>query len=257
MMLEGKRALVTGSSRGIGRALALALAREGARVVINYPTVEEEPAAGEVRRAIEAVVAGGEGLPLRADVSRQDEVRRMFARVDETWGGLDILVNNAGICPMTAFLDIDEALWDRVHGVNLKGAFLCAQEAARLMIRDGSGGRIVSISSISAYKGGSVQAHYGPTKGGLISLMASLAVSLGPHGVTCNSVLPGTIETDINRDYLATPANRRDLEGQTCLGRLGEPDDVTGAVLFFASDLARYVTGATLLVDGGEFVKHL
>ena len=171
--------------------------------------------------------------------------------------GWNILVNNAGICPFADFLDISEALWERVHSVNLKGAFFCSQEASRLMLRDGKGGRIICISSINAIKGGAVQAHYGPTKAGMVALMSALAVSLGPRGITCNSILPGTLDTNISRDYLAVPENRRDLERQTCLGRLGEPDDVAGAVLFFASDLARYVTGATLLVDGGEFVKHL
>lgn len=261
MLLDGKRAVVTGASRGIGRAIALALAREGAHVAINYPNRDEEGAADAVRQAIKRGgqhgIGGQRGKVIQADVSRRAEIGRMFAQIDTAWGGLDILVNNAGICPIAEFLDIDEELWDRVQGVNLKGAFFCSQEAARLMIRGGQGGRIVSISSISAYKGGSVQAHYGPTKAGLIALMASLAVSLGPHAITCNSVLPGTIETDINREYLATPANRHNLEVQTCFGRLGLPDDVAGAVIFFVSDLARYVTGATLLVDGGELVKHL
>jgi L-rhamnose 1-dehydrogenase len=255
MLLVGKRALVTGASRGIGRACAVALAREGARVAVNYPDASEEAAAAETLAIVKT--AGGQAIGVRGDVSRQAEARAMFAETDAAFGGLDILVSNAGICPMAPFLEIDEALWDRVQDVNLKGAFFCCQEAARLMQRTRNGGRIIAISSISAIKGGSVQAHYGPTKAGLIALMASLAVSLGPQGITCNSVLPGTIETDLNKDYLTSAENRRNLEVQTCLGRLGMPDEVAGAVVFFASDLARYVTGATLLVDGGEFVKHL
>ncbi len=255
MLLFGKRALVTGASRGIGRACAVALAREGARIAVNYPSADEESAAADTVAEIQA--AGGQALIVRADISRQAEVRTMFAETDTAFGGLDILVNNAGICPMAPFLEISEALWERVQDVNLKGAFFCSQEAARLMLRGQTGGRIIAISSISAIKGGTVQAHYGPTKAGLIALMASLAVSLGPQGITCNSVLPGTIETDLNKEYLTVPENRRNLEVQTCLGRLGMPDEVASAVVFFASDLARYVTGATLLVDGGEFVKHL
>jgi L-rhamnose 1-dehydrogenase len=255
MLLQGKRVLITGASRGIGRATALMLAREGARVAINHPGGGEENAAEMVLSEVRA--QGGEGIVVQADVSRLNEVRSMFGQIDAAFSGLDILVNNAGICPFADFLDITEAMWERVHDVNLKGAFFCSQEASRLMLRDGIAGRIICISSINAIKGGAVQAHYGPTKAGMVALMSALAVSLGPHNITCNSILPGTLDTDISRDYLSVPENRRDLERQTCLGRLGEPDDVAGAVLFFASDLARYVTGATLLVDGGQFVKHL
>jgi L-rhamnose 1-dehydrogenase len=255
MLLQGKRALVTGASRGIGRAIALALGREGARVAVNFPGPEERSRAEEVR---DQIVAGGQtALVVQANVSHQSEVQRMFQEVDHIWGGVDILVNNAGICPFAAFLDIDEALWDQVHAVNLKGAFFCSQEAIRLMLRESHGGRIISISSISAYKGGATQAHYCPTKAGLLALMASLAVAFGPQGITCNSVLPGTIESDMTHDYLSVPENRQRIEAQTCLGRIGVPEDVAGAVVFLASEQARYITGAALLVDGGEFVKHL
>lgn len=170
-------------------------------------------------------------------------------------GGLDILVNNAGICPFHDFLTMSEALWDRVQDVNLKGVFLCSQAAARVMIEQGRGGRIVSISSISALVGGGMQTHYTPTKAGVHSLMQSLAIVLGPSGITCNSVLPGTIATDINNEDLANPEKRAYMSRRIPVGRLGEPDDIAGPVVFLASDAARYVNGAALLVDGGLFVN--
>jgi L-rhamnose 1-dehydrogenase len=148
-----------------------------------------------------------------------------------------------------------EELWDRVQDVSLKGTFLCSQAAARVMVAQGRGGRIIAISSISALVGGGRQTHYTPTKAGDYSLMQSLAIVLGPHGITCNAILPGTIATDINREDLADPAKRAAVEKRIPLGRLGEPDDVAGPVVFLASEAARYVNGAGLLVDGGWFVN--
>ncbi len=192
---------------------------------------------------------------MRADVARKDEVETMVRATVDAFGGLDILVNNAGICPFHNFLDMPEDLWDRVQAVNLKGAFLCSQAAARVMVEQGRGGRIISISSISALVGGGEQTHYAPTKAGIHSLMQSLAIVLGPHGITCNSVMPGTIATDINREDLAEPGKRAYMERRIPLGRIGEPDDIAGPVVFLASDAARYVNGAGLLVDGGLFVN--
>ena len=209
----------------------------------------------EVVSAIQA--AGGSAESVHADVSDVAQVNTMFVNIAKRHGRIDVLINNAGICPFLEWDAITEADWDRTHAVNLKGAFFCTQEAARLMVRDAIPGRIVCISSISAIKGGTVQAHYCPTKGGMISMMSAFAVCLGAHGITCNSVLPGTIETSINADYLATPGNREPLERGTCVGFLGQPDDVAGMVSFLCSQEARYITGASILVDGGEMVKHL
>jgi L-rhamnose 1-dehydrogenase len=247
-------ALVTGSSRGIGRATALALSRAGYRVGINHPGDD-----GEAAAAVAAEIAswGGEAAVFAADVATPADIDTLFARLEARWGPPDVLVNNAGICPLSPFFDIDVALWDRVHVVNLRGAFLCAQRAAAGLLAAGKPGRIINISSISAFRGGSLQVHYGPSKGGLVALTAALAVALGPHGITCNAVLPGTIVTDMNREFLADATQREALERQTCLGRLGTPEDVAAAVVFLASDQAAYITGATLLVDGGEAVKHL
>jgi L-rhamnose 1-dehydrogenase len=249
--LEGKVALVTGASRGIGRAVALRLAQEGASVAVNHP--------GEAKEVLEVVrlirFRGGKAISVRADIAHKRQVDRMVARVIERLGRIDILVNNAGICPFAEFLDITEEIWDRTHDVNLRGVFLCSQAVARHMVERGIGGRIISISSTASYAGGIIQAHYCPTKAGVNLLMKSMATALGPHGITCNSVLPGTVLTDMNRAFLVDPEHRRQTIEHIPLGRLGEPDDIAGVVAFLASDDARYVSGAELLVDGGAFAS--
>lgn len=247
MRLKDKVALVTGASRGIGRAIAVRLAAEGAKVVVNYAA--SEGSAREVVAEIEA--AGGEAWACRADVGQKGEVDAMVAAVVGRYGRIDVLVNNAGVCPFSDFLDIGEDLWDRVQDTNLKGTFLCSQAVARVMVEKGIPGRIIAISSISAVGGGGQQAHYCPTKAGQDLLMKSMAIQLGPHGITCNSVAPGTIETDINREDLANPAKRGYMTSRIPLRRLGRPEDIAGPVAFLASDDAAYVTGAFLVVDGG------
>jgi L-rhamnose 1-dehydrogenase len=249
--LEGKIALVTGASRGIGRAIALRLAEEGAVVAVNHP--------GEAKEAREVVrlarSRGGEAVSVRADVAHKRQVDRMVAWVIERFGRIDILVNNAGICPFAEFLDITAETWDRTHDVNLRGVFLCSQAVARHMVGQGIRGRIISVSSFSSYVGGIIQAHYCPTKAGVNLLMRSMATALGPHGITCNSVLPGTVLTDINSMFLSDPDHRRETIEHIPLGRLGEPEDIAGVVAFLASDDARYMSGAELLVDGGAFAS--
>ncbi|GIW03479.1 MAG: hypothetical protein KatS3mg059_0099 [Thermomicrobiales bacterium] len=177
----------------------------GADVAVNYH-VPPQPEFGHDNRADAEQVAaeirakGRRALAVQADVASKAQVEAMIETTVRELGGLDILVNNAGICPFHEFLTMPEELWDRVHAVNLKGAFLCSQAAAKVMIEQGRGGRIISISSISALVGGALQTHYTPTKAGVHSLMQSLAIVLGPHGITCNSVMPGAILTDINKD---------------------------------------------------------
>jgi len=251
--LAGKTALVTGASSGIGRAIALRLAEEGAFVWLNF---HSHPAgAGQTLQSIRE--AGGDGALAQADIGSVPEIEKMFEAIDASGQVPDILINNAGICPFLEWQDITEADWDRTHAVNLKGCFFASQQAARRMVAAGRGGRIIAISSISALKGGTIQAHYCPTKGGMISMMAALAVNLGPHGITCNSILPGTILTAINEEYLSVPGNREPLEKSTCVGFIGMPEDCAGLTAFLCRDEARYITGAALLVDGGEMVKHL
>ena len=247
--LTGKTALVTGGSRGIGRAICRRLAEAGAAVAVNYHQTEPADLIGEIE------AAGGRAVAVTADVADKAQVEAMIGAVVDRLGGLDVLVNNAGICPFHEFLDMPEALWDRVQDVNLNAAFLCSQAAARVMVEQGRGGRIISISSISAIVGGALQTHYTPTKAGVHSLMQSLAIVLGSKGITCNSVMPGAIATDINREDLSDPEKRAYFERRIPVGRLGEPDDIAGPVVFLASDAARYVNGAGLLVDGGLYVN--
>ena len=251
MTLQGKVALVTGASRGIGRGIALRLAADGARVVVNHPG-EEALAQAAVEEIKER---GGSALALEADVSQADQVEAMFEGTVKAFGGLDILVNNAGICPFVEWFDMTEEIFERVHQVNLKGAFLCSHQASRIMRDQGRGGRIISLSSISALVGGSFQTHYTPTKAGIRSLMQSLAIVLGPYGITCNSILPGTILTEINREHYQDPVVFARDSGRVPLGRLGQPEDIAGVAAFLASDDARYVNGADILVDGGLFVN--
>jgi L-rhamnose 1-dehydrogenase len=239
--------LVTGSSRGIGAVLAAGFAEQGARVVINH----FEDTAQAAKTAAQIEEQGGEALVIEADVADATQVEAMVVQVLAQWGQIDVLVCNAGICPFYDFLTMPEAVWDRVLEVNLKGVFLTGQMVGRHMVERGGGGRIVAISSISSMVGGVQQAHYCASKAGINLLIKSMALNLAPYGITCNAVLPGTVETDINRQALADAALRARLESGTPLGRLGQPDDIVGAVLFLASDAARWVTGSLLVVDGG------
>jgi len=258
--LAGKVALVTGASRGIGAAIALALGAAGADVAVNFH-VPSEPEFGHDNEADADEVAerigrmGRRSVVAAADVSSSVQVSAMMQAVTGQLGGLDVLVNVAGICPFADVLDMTEQLWDRVQAVNLKGTFLCSQAAARIMVAQGRGGRIIATSSISALVGGGQQVHYTPTKAGVHSMMQSMAIALGPHGITCNSLMPGAIATDINAQDWQDEAKRAYLQQRIPLGRMGEPADLGGPAVFLASDAARYVTGASLLVDGGMYVN--
>jgi len=248
--MNGKVAIVTGAARGIGRAIALRFGQEGASVAV----VDLREAEGhETVRLIEA--AGSQAMFIHTDVSDQDQVQAMVDTVVKQWGAIHILVNNAGICPFEDFLEMSEDLWDQVLDVNLKGYFLCSQAVAKVMVEQGVKGRIIAVSSISSEFGGSSQAHYCASKAGINLLVKSMAISLGPHGIACNAVLPGTVETDINRDALADPAARDYWSKRAPLGRLGQPEDIAGPVLFFASDDSAWCTGSMLVVDGGTSVN--
>ncbi|WP_068093541.1 SDR family NAD(P)-dependent oxidoreductase [Novosphingobium rosa] len=250
-LLAGKRVLITGGSTGIGGATALEAARQGADVAINY--LHSDAAAQEVVTAIEAL--GRKALALPGDVADPATARDFVAQAVEAFGGVDVFVSNAGICPFHAFLDMPVEVMERTFRVNLHGAYHMVQAAANQMVKQGGGGAIVAVSSISALVGGEFQTHYTPTKAGVHSLMQSAAIALGRHGIRCNSVMPGTILTEINRDDLADPEKRHRMEARIPLGRLGQPEDLAGPIVFLASDMAHYVTGASLLVDGGAFVN--
>lgn len=250
-LLEGKTVLVTGASTGIGRAIAIGAAQHGANVAINYNSRDDD-ATGCVA-AIEA--AGQRGLAVKGDVSEAETATDFVARAVEAFGGVDVMVSNAGICPFHAFLDMPKEVVERTFRVNLHGAYFMVQAAARQMVEQGRGGSIVAVSSISALVGGEFQTHYTPTKAGVHSLMQSTAIALGKHKIRCNSLLPGTILTEINKEDLADEGKRRYMEERTPLGRLGQPEDMVGPAVFLASDMAAYVTGAALLVDGGMYVN--
>jgi L-rhamnose 1-dehydrogenase len=250
MRLKSKIAIVTGATRGIGRAIAVRLGQEGACIAV---VGRDEDKGGETVRLIEA--AGSQALFVRADVSDGAQVQAMVDAVVQRWGRVDILVNNAAICPFMGFLEMPESVWEQVLDVNLKGYFLCSQAVAREMVAQGIKGRIIAVSSISAEFGGSQQAHYCASKAGINLLIKSMAISLGPYGITCNAVLPGTVETDINRDVLADPLVRDYWSQRAPLGRIGQPEDVAGPVLFFASDDSAWCTGSLLVVDGGTSVN--
>ena len=250
MRLAGKVAIVTGAARGIGRAIAVRFGGEGASVAVVDLRDDE---AQETVRLIQA--AGGRGMFIRTDVADKQQVQAMVDEVVEQWGTVHILVNNAGICPFRGFLEMEETLWEQVLDVNLKGYFLCSQAVARVMVEQEVRGRIIAVSSISSEFGGSAQAHYCASKAGINLLVKSTAISLGSYGITCNAVLPGTVETDINREALADPSVRDYWSKRAPLGRIGHPDDVAGPVLFFASDDSNWCTGSMLVVDGGTSVN--
>jgi L-rhamnose 1-dehydrogenase len=251
MLLQGKNVLITGASRGIGRGTAIECARHGADVALNW--YKDPVGIEETMAAVKAL--GRRVIEVEGDVARHESAARFVDRAAQVLGGIDVFVSNAGICPFHAFLDTPPEVFERTMAVNLHGAYYMTQAAAQRMKEQGRGGSLIAISSISALVGGGMQAHYTPTKAGVHSLMQSCAIALGPHGIRCNSVMPGTIATDINREDLADPAKRAYMETRIPLGRLGRPEDVAGCVVFLASDLARYVTGAAVLVDGGLFVN--
>jgi L-rhamnose 1-dehydrogenase len=250
-LLEDKVVVITGASRGIGRATAIECARQGANVAIN--AWRDAEMAAEVVAEIEHL--GRRAIVVDDDVADPAAAPRFIQAAVAAFGRIDVLVSNAGICPFHSFLDMPADLLKRTTEVNLLGSYYMVQAAARRMTEQGQGGAIVAISSISALVGGEMQTHYTPTKAGVHSLMQSCAIALGRHGIRCNSVMPGTVATDINKDDLADPDKRHSMEGRIPLGRLGRPDDIASVVVFLASDMARYVTGAAVLADGGLFVN--
>jgi len=254
MLLKEKTVIVTGASRGIGRAVANGCARAGANVVISH--LDDAFSAAAAAAVVDEIGAfGAHAKAVAADAADPDSGRKLVAAAVHAFGSVDVFVNNAGICPFHSFLDMPQEVYFRTMNTNLNGAYFAVQAAANQMKDQGRGGAIIAISSISALVGGGMQTHYTPTKAGLHSLMQSCAIALGPYGIRCNSVLPGTIATDINKDDLADPQKLAQMERRTVLGRLGKPEDLIGPVVFLASDMAAYVTGAALLVDGGLFVN--
>ena len=248
MRLRGKVALVTGAQQGIGRGIALAFAREGADVALNY--LDDRAAAEAVMRQVRA--AGRHAALVQTDVARPAEVETMVARVLDELGGIDVLVNNAGVYPRVPFLAMRETDWDLVLDVNLKGGFFCAQAAAQAMIDGGRRGSIINMAS-QAIRGAVRGVHYSASKGGVVAMTRAIALELAPHGIRVNAIAPGLTDTaqpryGNNEEELAVMASA------VPLGRMAQPDDIAAVAVFLASDDARHVTGQTVHVNGGSYM---
>ena len=242
---QDRSVVITGAGKGIGRTIARVFAREGARVLV---VDRDADAAKETTRAI--LDAGGQAVTCVTDVSQRAEVEAMAGEALSHFGGIDVLVANAGIFPSVSIEEMTERDWDHVHDINLKGAFFCVKACSAQMRRQG-GGRVLLTSSITGpMTGFPGWAHYGATKAGLLGFMRTAAIEFARDRITINAVLPGNIRTegltDVGADYL------RRMEASIPLGHLGEPEDIAYAMLFLASEEARYITGQTLVVDGGQ-----
>src|SRR5205809_4753040 len=242
--LEGRVTAITGGALGIGRATAFAFAAEGARVALG--DVEHD---GAEAVATEIKAQGGKAIAVRVDVGDAGQVQTFVDEVVAAFGRLDVMFANAGIAHSAPFLEHPEAQWQRVLRVNLTGVFLTCQAAARQMVRQGGGGRIVTVASINAFRGVENLVGYNAAKAGVAELTRTMAVELAQHSITVNAIAPAQIDTRLTRS-LPEEARRRRVE-RIPLGRFGEPDDVARAALFLASDDASYITGHTLAVDGG------
>lgn len=248
MKLRGKTAIVTGGSRGIGRAIAEGFLREGARVAI----VSRDFAVGE-RSAAELARGGGECRAFRGDIALPGDIRRFFGEIVDAMGPPDVMVNNAGALLKKRFLDTSDDEWDRVVDTNLRGTFICAREAAKLMIARGAGGSIINISSIDGETVYAVGHHpvYGITKAGINMLTKALAVELAPLGIRVNTLSPGVVPTDISAGSMDDKGHMDAILREIPMGRVAAPAEMAGPAVFLASDDSSYVTGANLMVDGG------
>ena len=253
-LLQGQKALVTGASSGIGKAIAIGLAHAGADVLINYNSGPEKAEAV----AEEARQCGARVLTFQADVSKEDQVEAMFAHMVEQFGAIDILVNNAGLQKDAAFHEMTLAQWNTVINVNLTGQFLCMRAAVREFLRRGvrpevsqAAGKIVCISSVHDIIPWAGHVNYAASKGGVMLMMKSVAQEVAPMRIRVNSISPGAIRTPINTEAWATPDAYNALMTLVPYKRIGEPEDIARAAVWLASDQSDYVTGATLYVDGG------
>ena len=248
--LKGKVALVTGGSRGIGRATALGFARAGADVVVasrKLPDLEE--VAGEVRKL------GRKCLPVAAHVGRMDEIKSLVAKVKEEFGRIDILVNNAGTSPsMATVLDADERLWDSIMSLNLKGLYFLTQAVARVMKEHG-GGRIINVASVDAFRPEPKIGIYAISKAAVIMATKVMAVELAEYNIRVNVVAPGNVHTRLGDSrFLAIPGYEEELIRRTPMKRVADPEEIVGAMVYLASEASSFVTGTTVVVDGGSLV---
>jgi glucose 1-dehydrogenase len=247
MRLADKVAIVTGASSGIGKAIAVCFAREGARVVIDY--VGDERRATAVVDAIENF--GGKAVAVAADVSKADEVGELIKATVKRFGGVDILVNNAGVEQKHPFLEMPLDVWNKVIAVNLTGVWLCAQTTAKQMVKQKRGGRIVNISSVHEDLAMPTNAPYCAAKGGVRMLMRTIAVELAKYGITVNDVCPGAVDTPMDATLKADRKEYKELLAEIPLRRMAKPEEIADLCAFLASDAAAYITGASYIIDGG------
>ncbi|MFQ5756384.1 MAG: SDR family NAD(P)-dependent oxidoreductase [Acidiferrobacterales bacterium] len=249
--LSGEVALVTGASSGLGRHFAQTLAGAGARVAV----------AARRRQQLQTLAAqieseGGQALALAMDVTEAESIAEAFATVQDKLGPVTVVVNNAGVASADAALEVKERDWDRVVNTNLKGAWLVAQEAARRLVAAGVGGSIINVASILAVRVAGYTAPYAASKAGLMQLTRALAFEWARHGIRVNAIAPGYVETELNREFFATPAGQAMIK-RIPQRRLGKPEDLNGALLLLASDASRYMTGSAIVVDGGHLQSTL
>ena len=247
--LQGKVALITGSSRGIGKACALRLAEAGADIAINFVSQQQE--AESVREEIESRYKV-KSRCFQADISQMDEVQSMFKAILDEWSRLDILVNNAGIHRDNLLMRMKDKDWDDVISINLKGLFNCTKLASRQMLKQ-KGGRIVNLASVVGQIGNEGQANYATTKAGIIGFTKSLALELGPREIAVNAVAPGYIDSEMTEQL--PDSKRQEVLGKIPYGRFGQCEEVAEVVLFLSSEKCRYLTGQTINVDGGMVMK--
>lgn len=249
-LLDGKTVAITGGVTGIGRAIAIEMAKNGANVVVNHL-----PSQTELVKSLREEIGENKFLGVAGDISKPENCEDLIIKSVEKFHEIDVFVSNAGICEFKEFTEIEPEMYYKTIDINLNGAFFAIQAAAKQMKKQGKGGSIIGISSISALVGGAYQAHYTPTKAGILSIIQSTACALGPFGIRCNALLPGTIRTALNDEDLSDDEKKKYMEKRIPLERLGQPEDLAGPAVFLASDLSKYVNGAQLLVDGGLFVN--
>jgi glucose 1-dehydrogenase len=251
LQLQNKVAVITGSSLGIGSAIALALAREGAAVAVDYRSHPDE-----AKQIVDEVAgSGGRAVSVHADVSDPGDVRNLIQRAVEEFGRLDIMINNAGIEEKMPFLETPLDVWNRTIAVNLTGAWLGCQEAARQMVAQGGPGRIINVSSVHEDLPMPTNSPYCAAKGGLRMLTRTIAVELAPHDITVNNIAPGAVDTPMDAPLKGDPDRMKQLLSEIPLQRMGKPEEVAALAVYLASDAAAYVTGSTFVIDGG-MMRH-
>ena len=251
-LLAGKVVAITGGVTGIGRAIAVEMAANGAKIAVNHL---DSPAQAKLASELASEIGEANFLAVPGDISKPETSQNLVKQTVSKFGELNVFVSNAGICDFAEFTEMAPETYLRTVDINLNGSFFAIQAAARQMKAQGKGGSIIGVLSISALVGGAFQTHYTPTKAGILSLIQLTACALGQYGIRCNALLPGTIQTALNEEDLKDAEKRKYMEGRIPLQRLGKPEDLAGPAVFLASDMAKYVNGAQLLVDGGAFVN--